>query len=181
MDMSDTEASKDLLGRTYEYCIAQFASYEGVKGGEFYTPASVVKTIVSILKPSEGKRVYDPCCGSGGMFVQSVKFIQEHAGNRNNISVFGQEANADTFTAFQNGTLEDVKGFCATVKTEDIAKQDYILTPGRYVGIEEKAEDDEPFDEKMKRLTTELGGMFAKSHELEEEIKKNLAGIGWKI
>ena len=290
MDMSDTEASKDLLGRTYEYCIAQFASYEGVKGGEFYTPASVVKTIVNILKPSEGKRVYDPCCGSGGMFVQSVKFIQEHAGNRSNISVFGQEANADTwkmakmnmanppfnlsnwgqdkltndprwvyglppagnanyawiqhmiyhlapngkiglvlangalstqtsgegeirrkiieadliegivamptqlfysvtipvtlwfitrgkkqtgktlfidarnmghmvdrkhrdfseediarladtFTAFQNGTLEDVKGFCATVKTEDIAKQDYILTPGRYVGIEEKEED----------------------------------------
>ena len=85
MDMSDTEASKDLLGRTYEYCIAQFASYEGVKGGEFYTPASVVKTIVNILKPSEGKRVYDPCCGSGGMFVQSVKFIQEHAGNRSNI------------------------------------------------------------------------------------------------
>ena len=97
MDMSDTEASKDLLGRTYEYCIAQFASYEGVKGGEFYTPASVVKTIVSILKPTEGKRVYDPCCGSGGMFVQSVKFIQEHAGNRSNISVFGQEANADTW------------------------------------------------------------------------------------
>lgn len=87
MDMSDTEASKDLLGRTYEYCIAQFASYEGVKGGEFYTPASVVKTIVNILKPSEGKRVYDPCCGSGRMFVQSVKFIQEHAGNRSN-SIF---------------------------------------------------------------------------------------------
>lgn len=97
MDMSDTEASKDLLGRIYEYCIAQFASYEGVKGGEFYTPASVVKTIVNILKPSEGKRVYDPCCGSGGMFVQYVKFIQEHAGNRSNISVFGQEANADTW------------------------------------------------------------------------------------
>ena len=88
---------------------------------------------------------------------------------------------ADTFTAFQNGTLEDAKDFCATVKTEDIAKQDYILTPGRYVGIEEKAEDDEPFDEKMKHLTTELDGMFAKSHELEEEIKKNLEGIGWKI
>lgn len=89
MDMSDTEASKDLLGRTYEYCIAQFASYEGVKGGEFYTPASVVRTIVNILKPTEGKRVYDPACGSGGMFVQSVKFIQAHSGNRNNISVFG--------------------------------------------------------------------------------------------
>ena len=73
MDMSDTEASKDLLGRTYEYCIAQFASYEGVKGGEFYTPASVVKTIVNILKPSEGKRVYDPCCGSGGLLESGIR------------------------------------------------------------------------------------------------------------
>ena len=361
MDMSDTEASKDLLGRTYEYCIAQFASYEGVKGGEFYTPASVVKTIVGILKPTEGKRVYDPCCGSGGMFVQSVKFIQEHSGNRNNISVFGQEANADTwkmakmnmairgidanfgehhedtffhdlhatlkfdyimanppfnlsnwgqdklqndprwvygippagnanyawiehmiyhlapggkiglvlangalstqtsgegeirkriieadliegivalptqlfysvtipvtlwfitrrkkqtgktlfidarsmghmvdrkhrdftdediarlsdtFTAFQNGTLQDVKGFCATVTTANIAVQDYILTPGRYVGIEEKADDGEPFDSKMKHLTAELGGMFAKSHELEVEIRKNLGAIGFEM
>ena len=88
---------------------------------------------------------------------------------------------ADTFTAFQNGTLEDVKGFCAVATTNQIAAQDYILIPGRYVGIEEKAEDDEPFADKMNRLTTELGGMFAKSHELEEEIKKNLAGIGFKI
>ncbi len=88
---------------------------------------------------------------------------------------------ADTFTAFQKGTLEDVKGFCAVATTKQIAAQDYILTPGRYVGIEEKAEDDEPFADKMPRLTTELGGMFAKSHELEEEIKKNLAGIGFKI
>lgn len=361
MDMSDTEASKDLLGRTYEYCIAQFASYEGVKGGEFYTPASVVKTIVSILKPTEGKRVYDPCCGSGGMFVQSVKFIQEHAGNRSNVSIFGQEANADTwkmakmnmairgidanfgehhedtffrdlhstqkfdfimanppfnlsnwgqdklkndprwkyglppagnanyawiqhmiyhlapdgkiglvlangalstqsggegeirrkiieddliegivamptqlfysvtipvtlwfisrnkpqkgktlfidarkmgrmvdrkhrdftdddiahlantFAAFQNGTLQDVKGFCAVATTEDIAKQDYILTPGRYVGIEEQEEDGEPFEEKMTRLTTELSEMFKKSHELEEQIRKNMAGIGFEV
>lgn len=88
---------------------------------------------------------------------------------------------ADTFTAFQNGTLEDVKGFCAVTTTKQIAEQDYILTPGRYVGIEEKEEDDEPFADKMNRLTTELGGMFTKSHELEEEIKKNLAGIGFKI
>ena len=88
---------------------------------------------------------------------------------------------ADTFTAFQNGTLQDKKGFSATVKTEDIAKQDYILTPGRYVGIEETATDDEPFDDKMKRLTGELGQMFAKSHELEKQIKKNLEGIGWKV
>ena len=68
--MDDTEESKDLLGRTYEYCIAQFAAYEGTKGGEFYTPSSIVKTIVSILKPFNNCRVYDPCCGSGGMFVQ---------------------------------------------------------------------------------------------------------------
>ena len=72
MDMGETEGSKDLLGRTYEYCIAQFAAYEGVKGGEFYTPSSIVKTIVEILKPFNNCRVYDPCCGSGGMFVQSA-------------------------------------------------------------------------------------------------------------
>jgi len=84
-------------------------------------------------------------------------------------------------TAFQNGTLEDVKGFCATVKTEDIAKQDYILTPGRYVGIEEKEEGDEPFEDKMNRLTGELSQMFAKSHQLEEEIKKNLSSIGYMV
>ena len=91
MDMGDTEESKDLLGRTYEYCIAQFAAYEGVKGGEFYTPSSIVKTIVAILKPFSNCRVYDPCCGSGGMFVQSVKFLKEHAGNRFGVSVYGQE------------------------------------------------------------------------------------------
>ena len=96
MKMGDTEESKDLLGRTYEYCIQQFAAYEGVKGGEFYTPASIVKTIVEILKPFDNCRVYDPCCGSGGMFVQSVKFLQAHSGNRNHISVYGQESNADT-------------------------------------------------------------------------------------
>ena len=90
--MDNTEEGKDLLGRTYEYCIAQFASYEGTKGGEFYTPSSVVKTLVSILKPFDNCRVYDPCCGSGGMFVQSVKFLQAHSGNRDRISVYGQES-----------------------------------------------------------------------------------------
>ena len=95
--MDGTEASKDLLGRTYEYCIAQFASYEGTKGGEFYTPSSIVKTIVSILKPFNNCRVYDPCCGSGGMFVQSEKFVQAHSDKRGTISVYGQESNADTW------------------------------------------------------------------------------------
>ena len=88
---------------------------------------------------------------------------------------------AQTFTDFQNGTLENQKGFCAVVSTADIAAQDYILTPGRYVGIEEKAADDEPFNQKMIRLTSELGQLFEKSHELEEQIKKNLGSIGWKI
>lgn len=88
---------------------------------------------------------------------------------------------ADTFTSFQEGTLEEVKGFCAIADLEEIAKQDYILTPGRYVGIEEVEDDGEPFDEKMKRLTSELSEMFEKSHELEEEIRKNLEAIGYEI
>lgn len=362
MNMDDTEDSKDLLGRTYEYCIAQFAAYEGVKGGEFYTPASIVKTIVEVLKPYNNCRIYDPCCGSGGMFVQSAKFIQAHTGQRGVISVYGQESNADTwkmakmnmairgieadfgphhadtffndlhprlkadfimanppfnlsnwgqdklkddkrwsygippagnanyawiqhmiyhlnpngkiglvlangalstqtggegeirkkiieadliegivalptqlfysvtipvtlwfisrnkrqkgktlfidarkmgymvdrkhrdfddekdikkiadtFTAFQEGTLEDVKGYCAVVSTEDIAKQDYILTPGRYVGIEEQEDDGEPFEEKMTRLTSELSVLFKQSHKLEEEIRKQLGEMGYEI
>ena len=361
IDMSKTGQDEDLFGRTYEYCIAMFAEKEGQKGGEFYTPSSVVKTLVEILKPFENCRVYDPCCGSGGMFVQSAKFIQAHSGNRNNISVYGQEANADTwkmakmnmairgieadfgphqadtfsndlhktlkadfilanppfnyhpwgqerltedvrwkygvppannanyawiqhmihhlapngkiglvlangalstqssgegeirkriieddliegivamptqlfysvtipvtlwfisknkkqkgktlfidarkmgfmvdrkhrdfsdediakladtFTAFQNGELKEVKGFCAVATTEEIAKQDYILTPGRYVGIEEQEDDGEPFDEKMKRLTSELSEMFEKSHELENEIREKLGAIGYEV
>ena len=88
---------------------------------------------------------------------------------------------ADTFTAFQNDELEEVKGFCAVASTEDITKQDYILTPGRYVGIEEQEDDGEPFDEKMKRLTSELSEMFEKSHELENEIREKLGAIGYEI
>lgn len=88
---------------------------------------------------------------------------------------------ADTFSAFQDGTLEDIKGFCAVATTEDIAGQDYILTPGRYVGIEEQQDDGEPFEEKMTRLTSELSEMFARSHELEEEIREKLGEIGYEI
>ncbi len=361
MDMGNTEESQDLLGRTYEYCIAQFAEKEGVGGGEYYTPSSIVKTLVSILKPFDNCRVYDPCCGSGGMFVQSAKFISAHSGNRGSISVYGQEANADTwkmakinmairgidadfgpyqadtftndlhpqlkadfilanppfnyhpwnqekllddvrwkygtppsgnanyawiqhmihhlapngkiglvlangalstqssgegeirkkiiqddliegivalptqlfysvtipvtlwfisknkkqkgktlfidarkmgymvdrkhrdfteediakiadaFTDFQNGTIEDVQGFCSVATLQDIEKQDFILTPGRYVGIEEQEDDGEPFEDKMNRLTSELAEMFAKSHELEDEIRKKLGAIGYEI
>ncbi|MDR2175150.1 MAG: type I restriction-modification system subunit M [Synergistaceae bacterium] len=352
--------SKDILGRTYEYCLARFAEQEGRLAGEFYTPACVVRTLVEVLKPYKG-RVYDPCCGSGGMFVQSAKFIENHHGNIDSISVYGQDSNpttwkicmmnlticgieaslgkfnADTFfndchptlkfdfilanppfnlsnwgadrlisdvrwkyglppagnanfawlqhmihhlspsgkigmvlangslssqsggegeirrkiveddlvegivamptqlfyttqipvslwfisrnkiqkgktlfidarkmgtmvsrklremtaediskiaaafEAFDAGTLENAKGFCASVTTEEIAKQDFILTPGRYVGIEEQKDDGEPFEEKMARLTRELSDMFKRSHELEDEIRKRLGAIGFEI
>ncbi|WP_343241064.1 N-6 DNA methylase, partial [Methanoculleus sp. UBA45] len=88
---------------------------------------------------------------------------------------------AATFQAFDDGTLEDMKGFCAAVTTEGIAKQDYILTPGRYVGIEEQEDDGEPFEEKMARLTDELSEMFKRSHELEGEIRKRLRAIGYEL
>jgi type I restriction enzyme M protein len=88
---------------------------------------------------------------------------------------------AATFEAFHEGTLDDVKGFCASVTTEEIGNQDYILTPGRYVGIEEQEDDGEPFEEKMARLTSELSVMFRRSHELEDEIRKRLGAIGFEI
>lgn len=358
--MIEHGGDKDILGRTYEYCLAKFAEKEGKRAGEFYTPSCVVRTLVEVLQPFKG-RVYDPCCGSGGMFVQSSDFVKNHAGNIGNLSVYGQDANpttrkmalmnlairgieadlgatnADTFhddlhpqlkadfilanppfnlsdwndgslnddprwkyglppagnanfawlqhmihhlspngkigmvlangslssqsggeggirqriieddlvegivamptqlfyttqipvslwfinrnkkqkgktlfidarkmgsmvnrrlremtaediakiagafTAFDAGTLEDVKGFCAAVATAEMAKQDYILTPGRYVGIEEQKDDGEPFDEKMTRLTGELSEMFKRSHELEDEIRKRLGAIGYDI
>ena len=377
IQMHDAGDEKDLLGRTYEYCLQKFASLEGKNGGEFYTPSCIVRTIVEILQPYEG-RVYDPCCGSGGMFVQSAKFIQRHSKELNKISIYGQEANpttwkmahmniairgleanlgksfadtffddqhptlkadfimanppfnldnwgqsalqedvrwqygmppsgnanfawiqhmihhlapngkiglvlangalssqtggegvirqniieadlvegivalpdklfystgipvslwfisrnkaqkgktvfidarnmgtmvsrklreltspltpeggtsnssasddksdigkiASTFHKFQQGTLEDEKGFCAVVSTEDIKKQDYILTPGRYVGIAEDTGDSEPFAEKMERLTTSLSQLFKESKEQEEEIRKQLKSIGWEV
>ena len=93
-DSKDT--AKDLLGRVYEYFLSGFASSEGKRGGEFFTPRSVVRTLVEMLEPYKG-RVYDPCCGSGGMFVQSEKFIEEHGGRRNDIAVYGQEINHTTW------------------------------------------------------------------------------------
>ena len=88
---------------------------------------------------------------------------------------------ADTYNAFVGGTLEDVKGFSAVATTEEIARQDYILTPGRDVGIEEQQDDGEPFEEKMTRLTKELSEMFRQSHELEAQIREKLRGIGYEV
>ena len=372
--MIEHGSEKDILGRTYEYCLSMFAEQEGKRGGEFFTPSCVVRTLVEVLQPFKG-RVYDPCCGSGGMFVQSAKFVENHSGNINDISIYGQDSNpttwklaqmnlairgiepdlgkyaadtflddqhptmradyimanppfnlsnwgaeqlkddvrwqygmppagnanfawlqhmiyhlapggrmgmvlangslssqsggegeirknivnadlvdciiamptqlfyttqipvslwfiskrkkqpsktlfidarkmgvmvsrklreltdgtkeeyknedgtlkndikkiADTYNAYVAGTLENVKGFCAAATTEEIAKQDYILTPGRYVGIEEQQDDGEPFEEKMARLTSELSDLFVQSHKLEAEIKEKLGAIGYEI
>lgn len=358
--MIEHGSEKDILGRTYEYCLSMFAEQEGKRGGEFFTPSCVVRTLVEVLQPFKG-RVYDPCCGSGGMFVQSAKFVENHSGNINDISIYGQDSNpttwklaqmnlairgiepdlgkyaadtflddqhptmradyimanppfnlsnwgaeqlkddvrwqygmppasnanfawlqhmiyhlapggrmgmvlangslssqsggegdirknivnadlvdciiamptqlfyttqipvslwfiskrkkqagktlfidarkmgvmvsrklreltdedikkiADTYNAHVNGTLEDVKGFCAVVDTEKIAEQDYILTPGRYVGVEEQEDNGEPFEEKMVRLTSELSDLFKQSHKLEAEIKEKLGAIGYEL
>lgn len=355
--MDEIDEAQDILGRTYEYCISQFAAYEGVKGGEFYTPGSIVKTLVAILEPTANDRIYDPCCGSGGMFSQSMAFIKAHSGKRGAPNVYGQEANSDTWKmakmnmairgifanlgehhadtfhedlhkgvqfdkiianppfnlsnwgqsklkddyrwtygvppesnanyawiqhmishlspkgeiglVLANGALtttasgegeirkniieadlvegivalptqlffatgipvslwfisrgkkrkgetlfvdarefghmvdrkhrefseEDIeriaetfrkfragkdvtkKGFAAVASIEEIKAQDYMLTPGRYVGIEEEKGDEEPISVKLPRLRAELEAMFEEGHKLEKEIKKQLSGI----
>ena len=352
---------KDILGRVYEYFLGKFAANEGKGGGEFYTPKSIVALMVEMIQPFKGY-VYDPACGSGGMFVQSLKFVEEHSGSTFDISVYGQESNpttwklakmnlairgiennlgsknADTFhedlhknlkadyilanppfnqsdwgqpllvddarwkwgtppqgnanygwiehmldklsqkgkagVVLANGSLssntsgegdirrkileddlvdcivalpdklfyttgipvciwffnrdkkhkgqtlfidarkmgdmvnrrlrelsdedikkiantyiawqnedgyEDVQGYCKVASIDEIKEHDYILTPGRYVGIEEVEDDGEPFEEKMDRLTNTLANQFIKSRELEEEIRKQLGGIGYEL
>ncbi len=369
--LGDKESrSKDVLGRVYEYFLGMFADAEGKRGGQFYTPRSIVRVLVEMIEPYTG-RVYDPCCGSGGMFVQSEKFIEAHGGRLENISVSGQESNqttwrlckmnlairgidndgikwgdtfhndlhkdlkadfilsnppfndsdwkgellpedtrwkygippkgnanfawvqhyihhlsptgiagfvlangsmssnssgegeirkniieadlvdcmialpgqlfyntaipaclwffarnkqnsgfrdrrgevlfidarnmgvlrdrthrelteeevrkiADTYHAWrgetvESGEYEDVPGFCKSATLEEIKKHDHILTPGRYVGFVEEEEDDEVFEEKMDRLTSELSEQFRKSEELEKKIKENLAGLGYEV
>lgn len=364
INFADEESRKqDTLGRVYEYFLSQFASQEGRKGGEFYTPRSVVRVLVEMLAPYKG-RVFDPCCGSGGMFVQSEKFVEAHGGRIGDISIYGQESNPNTFKlakmnlairgiegdlgkepadsfhrdqhpdlkadfilanppfnmsdwggdtlredkrwkygvppagnanfawvqhfihhlspngaagfvlangsmssntsgegeirkamieddlvdcmvalpgqlfystqipvclwflsrnkknrrgkmlfidARKLGTLtdrvhreltdediskianayhrwkcgdegyQDIQGFCKSAMVEEIKGQGYVLTPGRYVGIEEQEDDGEPFEEKMARLTSELSEMFNRSRELEEEIRKRLGTIGYDI
>ena len=89
--------ARDVLGHVYEYCLGRFAAAEGKRGGEFYTPQTVVRLLVEILEPAPGSRVYDPCCGSGGMFVQAERFIDTHSGRPFDIAVYGQELNQNTW------------------------------------------------------------------------------------
>ena len=134
IQMKEHGDTKDILGRTYEYCLSKFAEAEGKLAGEFYTPACIVRTLVEVLQPYSG-RVYDPCCGSGGMFVQSAKFIERHQGNINNISVFGQDSNPTTWKMAQmnlaiRGIEADLGKFAADTFFNDLhptLKADFIL------------------------------------------------------
>jgi type I restriction enzyme M protein len=112
---ADDQRSGDVLGEVYEYFLGQFASAEGKKGGQFYTPAHVVKTLVAVLAPHNG-RIYDPCCGSGGMFVQSEKFIQAHGGKRDDASIYGQESNPTTWRLAAMNLA--IRGFAADLGQE---------------------------------------------------------------
>lgn len=91
------DRARDILGRVYEYFLGEFASTEGKRGGEFYTPQPVVRLLVEMLEPRPNSRIYDPCCGSGGMFVQSERFVEEHAGRRGAVAIYGQELNHTTW------------------------------------------------------------------------------------
>jgi type I restriction enzyme M protein len=109
--LGDKESrSKDVLGRVYEYFLSEFASAEGKKGGQFYTPRCIVQLLVAMLAPYKG-RVFDPCCGSGGMFVQSEKFVEAHGGRIGDISIFGQESNPTTWRlARMNLAIRSIEG-----------------------------------------------------------------------
>jgi type I restriction enzyme M protein len=125
--------SKDIIGRVYEYFLGQFASAEGKKGGEFYTPRPVVRLLVEMLAPRPRSRIYDPCCGSGGMFVQSERFIEEHGGHKGDISIFGQELNWTTWRLCQMNLA--IRGIEAKIEQGDTfhadalkdLKADYVL------------------------------------------------------
>ena len=139
LKIEGNEADQDLLGRTYEYCIAQFAAHEGKGGGEFYTPGCIVRTLVEVLKPFNNCRIYDPCCGSGGMFVQSAKFIQAHGGKRGSVAIYGQENNPDTWKMAKinmaiRGMNADLGEYHADTFTNDLhktLKADFILAINR--------------------------------------------------
>lgn len=129
-----SQRARDLMGEVYEYFLEQFARAEGKRGGEFYTPPSVVRTIVEILEPTKG-RVYDPCCGSGGMFVQAEKFLEAHDADKTALSIFGQEANERTWRMATmnlaihglNGNLADRWGDTFALDLHPGVQMDYVM------------------------------------------------------
>jgi len=119
----DGKSARDVLGEVYEYFLERFARAEGKRGGEFYTPASVVRLLVEVLEPYSG-RVYDPCCGSGGMFVQAEKFVLAHRGRRDDLAVYGQESNERTWRlATMNLAIHGISGDLST-RWEDTFRDD---------------------------------------------------------
>jgi type I restriction enzyme M protein len=121
---SEGHESKDLLGRIYEYFMGMFADAEGKRGGQFYTPRSIVRLLVNMLAPQPGARVYDPCCGSGGMFVQSEEFIKEHAGRTGNTAVYGQESNQTTWKLAKMNMA--IRGIGADIQFGDTLHNDKL-------------------------------------------------------
>ncbi|MDO6513588.1 class I SAM-dependent DNA methyltransferase [Neptuniibacter sp. 2_MG-2023] len=143
-------SEEDLVGRVYEYFLGKFAASEGKGGGEFYTPKSVVALLAEMLEPYKGK-IYDPCCGSGGMFVQSIKFVNSHNGNQKEISIYGQEYTSATYKLAKmnlairgiNGNLGDVAGNTFFKDQHPDLKADYIMA-------------NPPFNQKQWRADNEL-------------------------
>jgi type I restriction enzyme M protein len=147
---SDIKSEEDIVGRVYEYFLGKFAATEGKGGGEFYTPKSIVTLIADMIEPFSGK-IYDPCCGSGGMFVQSLKFINSHNGNQKNISIYGQEYTNTTYKLAKmnlavrgiSGNLGDVAGDSFFKDQHPDLKADYIMA-------------NPPFNQKQWRADNEL-------------------------
>ncbi|MEW6110441.1 MAG: class I SAM-dependent DNA methyltransferase [Nitrospirota bacterium] len=144
---SSENRSKDILGRVYEYFLGHFASAEGKGGGQFYTPQSVVKLLVGMIEPYKG-RVYDPCCGSGGMFVQSEKFVEAHGGKRGDISIYGQESNPTTWRLCRmNLAIRGIEGNIGSYNADTLMndlhkdlKADFILANPEFNQKEWKGE-----------------------------------------
>jgi type I restriction enzyme M protein len=138
----------------------------------FYsTQIPVSLWFINKRKEQPGKTLFIDARKMGTLVTRSLRELTDEEINRL----------ADTHKAFEAGTLEEEKGFCAIATTEQIAEHDYILTPGRYVGIQDEEEDGEPFEEKMTRLTSELSELFKESTDLEGEIRSRLGAIGYEV
>ena len=141
---------EDIIGRVYEYFLGKFAANEGQKGGEYYTPKCVVNLIAEMIEPYEGK-IYDPCCGSGGMFVQSIKFIESHQGNKKNISIYGQESIATTRKlAKMNLAIRGISGNLGNVAADTFFKDQHKDLKADYIMA------NPPFNLKQWRAENEL-------------------------
>lgn len=145
----------------------------------FYTTQIPVSLwFLNKQKKQPGKTLFIDARNMGTMVTRKLRELTDSADPQNLGDI---QKIARTYQAFVDGALQDEKGFCAIATTEQIAAQDYILTPGRYVGIQEQQDDGEPFEEKMQRLTAELSDLFRQSYTLEQEIREKLGAIGYDI